>query len=67
MISMEREEMVEVFISELKRVVEVAPYQEDIFRKVLSKDNKDTTLHIVMGRHQGRTYLKNLFDKIIAE
>ena len=67
MINMEREEMVEVFISELKKIVKVAPYQEDMVRKTLSNDNKDKTLHIVMGRHQGRTYLKNLFNKIIAE
>lgn len=67
MINMEREELVEVFISELKKLVEVLPYQKDILRKVLLKHDKDTKLYILMGRQPGRTYLKNLYNQIFAK
>jgi len=58
--------MVEVFVSELKKLIKLYPYQEDMIRKTLSNNNKDKKLYLLMGRYYGRTYLKKVYNQIFA-
>lgn len=54
------------FIGELQKYRKLYPYQEELLRQVLINKTPEHTICLVGGRHCGRRYLQDLYNKIFA-